>query len=50
MKENIEKYINQDLYNPNYLFHGTSRELEKLYHRHVFRRKLKDLINYIVVK
>jgi hypothetical protein len=30
MKENIEKYINQDLYNPNYLFHGTSRELEKL--------------------
>ena len=30
MKENIEKYINQDLSNPKYLFHGTSYELAKL--------------------
>ena len=42
MKENIEKYLNQDLSNPKYLFHGTSCELEKLEPRQSFDYKNKS--------
>ena len=42
MKENVEKYLKQDLSNPKYLFHGTSCELEKLEPRQSFDYKNKS--------
>lgn len=30
MNEKIEKYLNQDLFNPKYLFHGSSKLIDKL--------------------
>ncbi len=47
MKENIEKYLNQDLSNPKYLFYGSSNiidKLEPIKQKTVFNNKVENIV------
>ena len=46
--EELEKYKNQDVFNPEYLFHGTAHEIEKIECRQAIDKGNKENEDYAV--